>query len=331
MSEKVCVLAAMDRRDILKLGLGSALLPMLGSLAQASDKKRIIGFGQPDRTANYYKGLLRGVEGQAGDYGYEIRQIFSGLNAQKQVSELNGWIAAGVDAMVVLALDANAMGPIVKKCREKGIRFISYAVYIEGSDGYLSFDDKVAGAMLVEHLVQFIKERHNGKAEVGFMTFATAQVTVDRIQSVQAVLKKELPDTQIYEAEGPNAADALKSTQSMLQAHPDLRIVIGCSDDGCLGARSAFVNNGITGDNIFIAGFDGAPQNLELLKKRDPYIRASMGLDIEHLGRLSIQIAHTVMENPSAPKSETEIKEPYLLLTHDTDIAEFDRLLSAYK
>jgi ribose transport system substrate-binding protein len=252
------------------------------------------------------------------------------LNAQKQVAELNGWLAAGVDAMVVLALDANAMGPIVKKCHEKGILFISYAVFIEGSDGYLSFDDKVAGAALGEDLVKFIKQKHGGKAEVGFMTYATAQVTVDRIQSVQAVLKRELPDTAMYEAEGPNAADALKATQSMLQAHPDLRIIIGCSDDGCLGARSAFVNNGLKGDDVYIAGFDGAPQNLTLIKDKDPYIRASMGLDIERLGRRSIEIAHTIWANPNAPKSETEIKEPYLLITHDTNAGEIDRLLSAY-
>lgn len=330
MSKNDLVSLVLRRRDFVKLGIGATLLSLAAGKALSAEGKKVIGFGQPDRTANYYKGLLRGVEGQAADYGYDIRQIFSGLNAQKQVAELSGWLAAGVDAMVVLALDANAMGPIVKKCHEKGILFISYAVFIEGSDGYLSFDDKVAGTVLGEDLVKFIKTRHGGKAEVGFMTYATAQVTVDRIQSVQAILRKELPDTVMYEAEGPNAADALKATQSMLQAHPNLRIVIGCSDDGCLGARSAFVNNGLEGDDIYIAGFDGAPQNLTLIKDKDPYIRASMGLDIERLGRRSIQIAHTIWDNPNAPKSETEIKEPYLLITHDTDGAEVDRLLSAY-
>ncbi|MDI6029018.1 sugar ABC transporter substrate-binding protein [Corticibacterium sp. UT-5YL-CI-8] len=319
------------RRDVLRLGLAASVVAALGPRAAFAADKKVIGFGQPDRTANYYKGLLRGVDGRATEYGYEVRQIFSGLNAQKQLSELNAWLASGVDAMIVLALDANAMGPVVKKCKEQGVLFISYAVVVEGSDGYLAFDDKDAGTVLGKHLVEFIKKNHGGKAEVGFMTFPTAQVTIDRIQSVQAVLKKELPDTPMYEAEGPNAADGLKSTQSMLQAHPDLRIIIGCSDDGCLGARSAFINNGISDEKVFIAGFDGAPQVLELLKQKDAYIKASMGLDIERLGQRSIEIPHAIWANPNVAKSEIEIKEPYLLLTSDTDVATIDRLLSAYR
>ncbi len=168
--------------------------------------------------------------------------------------------------------------------------------------------------------MKFIREKHPADTKVGFMTYATLQITVDRIRSVQEVLKREFPEIRFYEAEGPQAAEALKATQSMLQAQPDLRIVIGCSDDGCLGVRSAFVNAGITGDNIFIAGFDGAKQNLEMIQQKDQYIKAAMALDLVGLGQRSVEIAHTLMEDPEAPEALTKIKAPYLLISHETPL-----------
>ncbi len=132
----------LGRRDFVKLGLAATVLASGNLQAVAQSRAKVIGFGQPDRTASHYKALIDGVKGQADEYGYEVRELFSGLNAQKQADELNSWLTSGVDAMIVLATDANAMAPIVKKCHEQGVKFISYAVYIEGSDGYLSFDDK---------------------------------------------------------------------------------------------------------------------------------------------------------------------------------------------
>src|SRR6266478_4805630 len=79
---------------------------------------------------------LDAAKEEATKLGYEIVQSFSGSAPEKQLAELNAWIASGVDALVVLPLDANAIGGVVKKCHDKGILFVGYANNVPGNDGY---------------------------------------------------------------------------------------------------------------------------------------------------------------------------------------------------
>ena len=320
-----------NRRDILRLsGAGIAAAGLgLGTAGKAlgAEKKRI-AIGHPDRTANFYQGFINAALKEADKYGYEVLQSFSGQDPQKQLAELNAWLAAGVDAMVVLALEANAMGPIVAKCHAENALFVSYANRIEGEDGYIKWADRDAGKVLGSQVVRHIKEKLGGKGEVGFLTWTNIQVVTDRMESTREAILAELPDTQIFEAMGVNAPDALKGAQSLLQAHPDMRVLICCSDDAALGARSAYKNSGLAAENIFIAGFDGAKQNLELLKAKDPYLQACMGLDIGEIGRRVIDIPHGLWNG--APESETHVLQQYKLITSDTDPVVIDEMLSVY-
>jgi ribose transport system substrate-binding protein len=323
---------SIDRRNTIKLvggglaGAGFAFAAGASKPAFAAAKR--IAIGQPDRTANYYKALIDTALGEANKYGYEVLQSFSGMDPQKQHSELSAWLAAGVDAMVVLALDANAMGPIVAKCHEQGTLFVSYALRIPGEDGFLKWADRDAGKEMGAIAAKHIKEKLGGKADVGFLTWTNLQVVTDRIESTREAILAALPQTKFYEANAVNAPGALTATQSMLQAHPDLKVIICCSDDAALGARSGYKNSGLSSDNVFIAGFDGSKQNLELIKAKDPYLQASAAIDIRDVGRKVIDIPHGLWAK--APESETHVEEKYLLVTQDTDASTLNGLLSNF-
>ena len=324
------MLGSVSRRDLMKLSAaGSAALGLglLGLPAQAEQKKRI-AIGQPDRTAAYYQGFINAAKKQADEYGYELLQSFSGMDAQKQLSELNTWLAGGVDALVVLALDAKATGPIVAKAHEEKALFIGYANRIEGEDGYIKWNDIDAGTRLGAYIAKHIKEKLGGKGDVGFLTATGIQVVTDRIESTRAAILKELPDTKFYEATATNAPDGLKGTQSMLQAHPELKIIVGCSDDAALGARSAYQNSGLSADNVLIAGFDGAKQNLELIKAKDPFLQVSAALDIAAIGRRVVEIPHAIWTGGA--DEDIHVQQQYTLVTPETDASVIDGILAVY-
>jgi ribose transport system substrate-binding protein len=318
----------LDRRWLIKLSTASLATAALGrSRAFAADRKRI-AIAHPDRTANFYQGFMNSALEEAKKYDYEVLQSFSGMNPAKQLSEINTFLASGVDALVVLALDPNAMQPIVQKAHDRGALFISYANRIPGDDGFIKWADKPAGKAVGEHVVKHVKEKLGGKAKVGFLTYLNIQVVTDRMESVRAAILAGLPDTQIFQGTAVNAPDGLKATQSLLQAHPDIKVVVCCSDDAALGARSAYANSGLSSENIFIVGFDGAKQNLELIKQRDPFLQACAALDIGDIGRRVIDIPHGVWTK--APEDQTHVLEPYVLITNESDPAEIDKLLKVY-
>lgn len=318
-----------SRRTLLKTagaGLAATMLDMRSPASAAA--RRRIAFGQGDRSANYYQGLMNAVQERAAKYDYEILQAFWGQDPQKQISEIRTWLTAGVDAMIVLPLDANAIAPVVEACHDAGHLFVSYANRVPGEDGYIKWGDRDAGKNLGDRVVRHVKEKLGGKAEVGFLTATGIQVITDRIESTREAILGALPDTRFYEAKALNAPDGLKAVQSMLQAHPDLKVLVCSTDDGALGARSAYMNSGLSPENIFIAGFDGAKQNLELLKARDPFLQASASLPIKEIGYNCIEIVHGLWNG--AGEAQTHILQPYKLVTTETDVSTLDGLLSAF-
>lgn len=321
---------SLSRRDLMKLsaaGTAAAGLGLLAGPAWAADRKRI-AIAQPDRTAAYYQGFMNAAKKEADKYNYEILQSFSGMDAQKQLAELQTWLAGGVDALIVLALDAKAMGPIVAKAHDQHALFISYANRIEGEDGYIKWNDVDAGTRLGAYAAKHIKDKLGGKADVGLLTATGIQVITDRIESTRAAILKELPDTKFYEATALNAPDGLKATQSMLQAHPELKVIVSCTDDAALGVRSAYANSGLPGDNVLICGFDGAKQNLELIKAKDPFLQVSAALDIAAIGRRVIDIPNAIWNG--GPDSDIHVQQQYTLVTPETPASDIDGLLAVY-
>jgi ribose transport system substrate-binding protein len=329
VNEKDLLSMAVGRRKVMQ---GGAALVAAASLAVArpvfaADRKRI-GVGLPDRTADLYQGLIDSIQAEADKRGYEIVQSFSGSAPEKQLAELNAWIASGVDALVVLPLDANAATTVVAKAHENNIIFVGYANNVPGNDGYLKWDDTQAGTALGQLIGDFTKKNLGGKAEVAMLVFPNHQATRERIRSTKESLDKAIPGGFTYwETQAVLAPEGLTATQSLLQAHPDIKIIVCCADDGALGARAAYMNSGLSDENVFICGFDGSQQNLTLLKEKDKFIRASAALDITEVGRKVIEIPDNIFNK----KQPTEVALPYVIVTHDSDPAEIDRLLAVYK
>jgi ribose transport system substrate-binding protein len=321
------IFPSVDRR---LFTIGGTLLAASGILASvpmfAAGKKRV-GVAQPDRTADFYHGFINAVHQEADKLGYEILESFSGRAPEAQMAEINAWISSGVDALVVLPTDPNSLGALVSRCKKLGIVFIGYANVVPGADGYIKWDDPTAGTAMGELIVKHIKEKLGGKAEVALLTLPTLQATRERIGYTRAAIEKALPETTFWETQAVLAPEALKATQSMLQAHPNIKIIVCCADDGALGARAAYQNSGLSADNVFLCGWDGSKQNLNLIKQKDKFIQASAALDITLVGHTVVDVPDRVFKH-SGP---TEVSIPYEMVTHDTDVGTIDRLLKVYE
>jgi D-xylose transport system substrate-binding protein len=75
-----------------------------------------------------------------------------------QLSQAENMLARGVDVLVVVPHDAKAMGPIVAKAHEKGVKVIAYDRLITYGDVdfYLSFDAEKIGALQAGYLLQAV-------------------------------------------------------------------------------------------------------------------------------------------------------------------------------
>jgi ribose transport system substrate-binding protein len=325
-----------DRRGILaRIGGAAATLVTASTItglfdqldaATAGAAQKVLGVGQPDRTADFYPGFLKAIESEAAKRGWSILESYAGNSIEKQVAELHEWIARGANAIVVLPRDAKAMGPIVKQCHQQGIIFVGYANIIPGEDGYIVWNDPAGATAMGKVVANHINQQLGGKADVGMLTYVELQATRDRINYSKASIAKHAPGARFFETPAVLAPEALKATQSLLEAHPNMKVIVCCADDGALGARSAYIDSGKSADNVFICGFDGSKQNLLLIAKKDKYIRASAALNISLVGRMVVDMPDNILHH----RKPTSIKIPYTIVTDETPLHVINTLLSVY-
>jgi D-xylose transport system substrate-binding protein len=75
-------------------------------------------------------------------------------SAAKQLTDVEALIAQGANALIILAMDKDAIGPAVDKAAAEGIPVVGYDRLIEDNRAfYLTFDNKGVGRIIAEHVV----------------------------------------------------------------------------------------------------------------------------------------------------------------------------------
>jgi ribose transport system substrate-binding protein len=331
---------AVDRRRFMlsAAGLGVGLLGLTaagcgddngGGSGGGGDSKQV-AFAQPDTSSSIYPLLLTGAKQAASKRGYTVLESHANHQLDAQVNELNTWIAQGVPGIMVLPLDNNAMGPIIKKAHSNDVKILDYSdKALPGVDGWVIFNNLQGAKLVGRNAGEWVNKNLGGKAKVALLTHEVQQTGRDRIHGAVQGLQEVAPGAQVVaKHEGVLAAEVLPVVQSMLQANPDLNVIFCIADDGCLGAEKAFLQTNPSKDRIakmYIAGWDGATPVLEKVLQGGA-IRATGALDAVGIGAAAVEATINAVEG----KKPTQINFPYVLASQD-DTNAVQQLLDKFK
>ena len=84
-------------------------------------------------------------------------------DADKQIDQIEYFIEEGVDTIVIIPTDADAIVPVIKKAQAQGIKIISYDRLIRnaGTDLYISFDNQLIGQLLTQEILNDVEDGEN--------------------------------------------------------------------------------------------------------------------------------------------------------------------------
>lgn len=184
-------------------------------------------------------------EGIANVGGAGATLVYTNANdsAPKQIGDMEDVINQGVDAIVLSAVDVNAVCPSVEKAIAAGIPVIIQERAVE-CDEYTSFIS-LDMINLAENQMQYIADRLGGEGEIALI-YGIAGVghTVQGEEGYENVLAK-YPDIEVTNEEYAkyDPAQAKQLASSILTAHPDLDafgVISGLMTDGAYeGAKAA--------------------------------------------------------------------------------------------
>jgi ribose transport system substrate-binding protein len=223
-----------------------------------------VAYMPPATEYNYYMAIGEGVKTLADEKGVETFMLApqSGADIATQMKMLLDVMTQEVDAIILSTHDENAAAPLVKQAIDKGI-----AVVIVNSD-IASFPTPVNAVVGYGqrkgtfNLGEYAAKMVNYKANVGVLEGLPGYHSTERIGGFLDAFAK-YPDMKIV-ASLPtewNVETGNKAMMDLIQAHPEINLVVCANDYIAIGAAKAAEALGRT--DILIFGNDGDTTGLE--------------------------------------------------------------------
>ena len=222
--------------------------------------------------------------------------------------------------------------PIQAEAQAKGIKWITYGSTLPGQDGELDLQQEIGGQTIGKLAGEWIaknKDALGGKAKVALLTYEKGEWAQNRRKGIEEGLEQSA--SGMYEVvarqDALSETEGLNVTNTLLQAHPDLNVVLAIEETATEGAYQAFVNSGHPKDDpkVFLGGIDGTLKALQLLKEGDTIYRGSAALSLKSIGEGIVSVADGLLSGsqpapyifkvpytpltPGAPEVETFLKE----------------------
>ena len=194
--------------------------------------------------------------------------------------------------MIVLPLDNNAMLPLINEGAHTKRQVPRLTPTRPSRDRRLDDLRQLQGARTGRRWPATGSTRTSAaRRRSRLLTHEVQQTGRDRIHGGIGAMQKVAPGASRSEHEGVLAAECLTVTQSLLQAHPDLNVVLCIADDGALGVEKAFMQTHPStarqrGDDI--GGWDGSIPAWRS-SSRASTIRSTGALDLVGIGAASVQ------------------------------------------
>jgi ABC-type sugar transport system substrate-binding protein len=288
-----------------------------GTGTTAAVKVDKIGFSHPFPGTDIYRPLRKGLREAADKLGVQVLESQAEGKADKQLAEIRTWIASGVQGITILNIAGEGLGPVVKNAHEKDVKIVGYASKIDGEDGFVVFDNRQGAQLVAEAASKYIDENlaDLDRIELGLLTLdSLGETGTTRVGGAVEILKQMQPQIEVVaKAEGTNiAGPAQNATRSMIQAHPDIKMMICISDDGQVGAYQALKQAGKQKD-VWLAGYDGSRVAMQMILDNE-MIGCTAAIPLRAIGEQSVQIPYNLIVG----EGPTEYAAPYELVTNDT-------------
>ena len=200
----------------------------------------------------------------------------TGGDLEHQRGTIESWVTQGIDAIIVTPVDVTALSNLRTQAQEKGMKWISYGVMEEGADGLAGFDNDESGRIVGQAAADWIAANHpGGDVTAAITTLTPLAVVSGRWDGPTDILTAAGVDI----VSSQDCADQVcgqEITEALIQSDPLFRVFIGFNDDAALGASKAFKDAGISPEETFIAGQDGAPPALDAVEAGDIDVSAAI-------------------------------------------------------
>lgn len=277
----------MKRRAL--IGLGAAAAIVVGTLPAWADDI-VIGMSWANYQEERWKIDEAGLKAGLDELGASLVTADAQSSNERQAADIDGLLARGVDALLIVAWDSEAVLPAVERALAEGVPVIAYERQIEHPDlFYVAFDPIEVGRIQARELVRVQPE--------GDYVLIKGSPT-DQYAHYVLTGQKEIIDPLISEGkieivgeqwtDGWVPDNAQKNMENILTSTGDAVDAVLASNDGTAGGVVAALTS-VGLDGIPVSGQDGDIAALNRIAQGTQTVTAWK--DARDLGQLGARVA----------------------------------------
>lgn len=305
----------MTKKILIMLLLISAMVFNVAANGQSDE-----GNGKPQvavlfpGSVEFFMIQRKGMDKAAEVFGLDLIYSDAEWDAGKQLTQLENFVARGVDAILLCSADNIALLPSIELCKEAGIPLISFTNIlgedpsgdVEGIQSFIGINDEYLGTLMGRMAESLLKDN---PANIVLIE-GTAGTAPQRLRSkaFKEVVDKHNNWNIVYSQSIPGwtKEGALAAVEASLQKGVQIDL-ISCQWYAAASAAAEAVEEAGLGYDVNITG-------LEFSKELVPYIKSgkvdmTSNASIENMGFVTIETASKVLNGQQVKKVISIIPE----------------------
>lgn len=219
----------------------------------------------------FYADMKR--EAERPEIGLQLVLMDAGGDFVKQSMDIEMFIAQGFGGVFMFVLP-EGMERIVAEAHRKGVCLFNHSASpITGCSQNIVLDQYSAGYKVGSFAAEWIHKNQGGKAEVGLLTNLTDPQLIVRSNGIKDGVQKNCPGAVFAGEVEANTPDrGASAAANLLQAHPNISVLLAFGDDPGVGAYTAAREAGKRDPNKFFVGSaDGTRLGMEKVSEGGIY------------------------------------------------------------
>ncbi|HEX5791253.1 MAG TPA: sugar ABC transporter substrate-binding protein [Luteolibacter sp.] len=305
----------MNTRSCFHFLLISAALIFAGcrrdGASATGDQQPVIGVSLLNLSSEFIVMLDESMQAKAKELGVKLIVNDAQRSAERQIQQVEGFIAQGVDAIILNPCEVDASSPAVEKALAAGIPVINVNSETRAKpSAFVGSHDEESARLAMN----YIAERLGGKGKVVMMQgFMGQAAQIKRDQGAREVLAAH-PDLVLLASQSAewDRAKAMSLMENWIQSHgTGIAAVFAQNDEMAMGALLALERAKLK-DKVIVVGIDAIADALQAVK--DKRLDATVFQDARAQGATAVETAVKLLRKEPC---ETEVFIPFRLIKEE--------------
>lgn len=278
----------------------------------SGEKKLTIGASMLSLQSEFVVNVKDAMEARADEKNITLIVNDAQRTAEKQVQQIETFIAQKVDAIILNPCEVEASSPAIEKARAAGIPIINVNSETSAKpDGFAGSKDEESAQIAMEHIAKLL----NGKGNIVIMDGYMGQAAqIKRAAGAKEILNK-YPEIKVLAEQTAewDRAKGMSLMENWIQSYGDkINAVFAHNDEMGMGALQALEQAKMK-DKVIVVSIDAIADALQAVK--DGRLNATVFQDARGQGEGAIDMAIQLAQKQPVEKKEVFI--PFQLVTKE--------------